>query len=213
MPSPQSGTEPLLQAIAQMEAMAHRGAAQLTQLATLHEQLSAAFEQAGDFAQALRHHQLFHRFSMQALAPEVLPRERLLPQLTELLQRPDRIGSGLCLVALSMDAPAGGSSSTQSLARLGELLRLQCRPDDLLAQLERGDGLLLALPNVDLASARKVCERVRAAWATQHGGTLSMGLSAWRGPIDELLRWVERAENGLAAAQHSGGNCLRSGAA
>ncbi|MFY7865861.1 GGDEF domain-containing protein [Roseateles sp.] len=193
-----------------LEALPHRSSQQLVRLAHDYEALSALAEQAGDWANALRHYQQFHRLSLLALAPELLTRDQLGDQLAAWLQEPTRLGSDFCLVALSVDAHST-STPEQTLARLSALLRLQCRPDDLLAQCGRGDGLLLALPDVDLPSARKVCERVRCAWVSQQLGSLSMGLSAWRGPIDEPKRLIERAESGLAAAKQSGGNCLRSG--
>lgn len=216
------GREALERAIAQLEALPHLSAQQQGQLAHCYEELSAASEQTGDLAAALRQYQRFHQLSLLALAPEVLSREQLRAQLSDLLRKPDSLGSGFCLVALSVDAsgnealttlPAQEQKQEQTQASLSALLRLQCRPDDLMAQLDRSGGLLLALLDVDLPSARKVCERVRAAWAAHQSGTLSMGLSAWRGPIDEPNRLIERAERGLASAKQSGGNCLRSGTA
>lgn len=206
------GREALERVIAQLEALPHPSAQQQGRLAHCYEELSAACEQAGDLAAALRHYQRFHQLSLLSLAPEVLTRDQLRTQLSAWLQKPERVGSDFCLVALSVDAPASTALETTQ-ASLSALLRLQCRPDDLMAQLGRGGGVLLALPDVDLPSARKVCERVRAAWAAHQSGTLSMGLSAWRGPIDEPSRLIERAESGLAAAKQSGGNCLRSGTA
>ncbi|MCV2352451.1 GGDEF domain-containing protein [Paucibacter sp. Y2R2-4] len=212
------GREALELAIAELEALPHLSAQQQGQLAHCYEALSAASEQAGDPAAALRQYQRFHQLSLLSLAPEVLSRDQLRDHLSAWLQKPERLAGGFCLVALSVDAAANESLGTvsaqeQTQASLSALLRLQCRPDDLMAQLGRGGGVLLALPDVDLPSARKVCERVRAAWAAHQSGTLSMGLSAWRGPIDEPSRLIERAESGLAAAKQSGGNCLRSGTA
>jgi GGDEF domain-containing protein len=182
-------------------------------LSATHEQLSALCEQAGDFQAALAHHRRFHQLSLQASGMVLLEREVLLPRLSELLNRSARLGAGLCMVGLAADGAQAGESQHMQLA---ELLRRQCRPQDLIARQGRssGNGLLLALVDVDLASARKICERVRSAWPQQSGGgSLSMGLSAWRGQADELGRLLERAENALAAARRGGGNSLRSGAA
>ena len=180
-------------------------------LSAIHARLSDLFEQAGDFEAALRHYRSFHHLSVQAAGATLLEREGLLTRLGELLNHKERLGAGLCLVALEVD---GTQVDEIQQLRLAELLRRQCRPEDLITRQGRGHGLLLTLTDVDLASARKVCERVRAAWPAQNrGGSLSMGLSAWRGPADDLARLLERAENTLAAARRGGGNCLRSGAA
>jgi hypothetical protein len=210
--SPASADREALElAIAQAEAQP-AGPAAAASLSASYERLSELCEQAGDFAAALRHHRQFHHLSLLSLKPDLLAREALMQSLGDLVTQPPKwLGSGLCLVALEADGPAGG---TGQQAQLAELLRRQCRPEDLIARQGRGNGLLLALTDLDLASARKVCERVRTSWP-QHGGggSLSMGLSAWRGPADELTRLLERVENALLAARRAGGNCLRSGAA
>lgn len=210
--SPLAGAsrESLEQAIARAE-LEPASPAVTAYLSAAHERLSDLLEQAGEFEAALRHYRRFHRLSLQAASTAPLERAALLQRLGELLGRADRIGAGLCLVGLQADGP---SMSADQLRQLAELLRRQCRPEDVIANQGRGKGLLLVLTDVDLASARKVCERVRAAWPPQSsGGSLSMGLSAWRGRADELGRLLERTENALAAAQRGGGNCLRSGAA
>lgn len=204
----------LEQAIAQAESQPSSPAL-TAYLSATHEQLSELCEQAGDFQAALAHHRRFHQLSLQANGMVLLEREALLPRLSELLNRTARLGAGLCLVGLAADGAQAGEPQQMQLA---ELLRRQCRPQDLIARQGRagsnGNGLLLALIDVDLGSARKICERVRSAWP-QHsgGGSLSMGLSAWRGPADELARLLERTESALAAARRGGGNSLRSGAA
>lgn len=180
-------------------------------LSAAHAQLSELCEQAGDFQAALAHHRRFHQLSVQASGMVLLEREVLLPRLSELLNRSARLGAGVCLVGLAADGAQAGDDQQMQLA---ELLRGQCRPQDLIARQGHGHGLLLTLVDVDLASARKICERLRSAWPEHSGGgSLSMGLSAWRGPADELVRLLERAENALAAARRGGGNSLRSGAA
>lgn len=180
-------------------------------LSVSYERLSTLCEQAGDFEAALRHYRQFHHLSALSLKPDLLARDALMQSLGELVLQPKRLGSGLCLVALEADGQASGTGEQTQLA---ELLRRQCRPEDLIARQGHSNGLLLALTDVDLASARKVCERVRTSWPQQSGGgSLSMGLSAWRGPADELARLLERVENALLAARRGGGNCLRSGAA
>lgn len=202
--------ETLELAIAQAEAQP-ASPALAASLSVSYERLSELCEQAGDFAAALRHYRQFHQLSLLSLKVDLLAREALMQSLAELVVQPKRLGSGLCLVGLEADGHASGTGQQTQLA---ELLRRQCRPEDLIARQGRGNGLLLALTDVDLASARKVCERVRASWPRQSGGgSLSMGLSAWRGPADELARLLERVENALLAARRGGGNCLRSGAA
>jgi GGDEF domain-containing protein len=186
-------------------------------LSASHERLSELCEQAGDFKAALLHHRCFHQLSLQGQGTLLLDRSALLQGLQEFSSQTERLGAGLCLVALEADGkPASKAAGAIQQAQLADLLRRQCRPEDLIAHQERGSGnaLLLVLHDVDLASARKVCERVRSAWPKQSGGgSLSMGLSAWRGPADELTRVLERAESALTAAQRGGGNCLRSGSA
>lgn len=216
MQSEVSPRQALEQAIAQAENQPSSPAL-IACLSATHEQLSELCEQAGDFQAALAHHRRFHLLSLQASGVVLLERQALLPRLSELLNRTARLGAGLCLVGLAADGAL--ASETQQM-QLAELLRRQCRPQDLIARqghargFGEGNGLLLALVDVDLASARKICERVRSAWPQQSaGGSLSMGLSAWRGQADELGRLLERAENALAAARRGGGNSLRSGAA
>jgi GGDEF domain-containing protein len=202
----------LEQAIAQATALP-ASVALTAYLSASHERLSQLCEQAGDFKAALHHHRCFHQLSLQGQGAALLERAALLQGLTELLAQPKGLGAGLCLVALEVDRAAHGAPEQTQLA---DLLRRQCRPEDLIAHQGRGSGhgLLLVLSDVDLASARKVCERVRAAWPKHNArGSLSMGLSAWRGPADELGRLLERTESALAAAQRGGGNCLRSGSA
>jgi GGDEF domain-containing protein len=189
------------------------GMALTAYLSACHLRLSALCEQAQDFEAALHHYRRFHQLSLQDHVSTLLDRAALLQGLHELIVQSKGQGVGLCLVALEVDRAAHGPDEQTQLA---DLLRRQCRPEDLIACQGRGSGhgLLLVLSDVDLASARKVCERVRSAWPKQSaGGSLSMGLSAWRGPADELTRLLERAESALTAAQRGGGNCLRSGSA
>ena len=180
-------------------------------LSATHQRLSELCEQVGDFEAALRHHRQFHQLSLLGHGAELLERADLTQRLTELLARTRELGAGLCLVGLEADGAAAGSAQQEQLA---QLLRRQCRPEDLIGRQGRGagKGLLLILTDIDLASARKVCERVRSAWPKLSStSSLSMGLSAWRGPTDDLPRLLERAENALTAASRGGGNCLRSG--
>ncbi|MDC8771863.1 GGDEF domain-containing protein [Roseateles albus] len=202
----------LEQALAQA-ATQPRTPALTASLSACYLRLSELCEQARDFEAALQHYRRFHQLSLQDQGTALLDRATLLQSLSELATQPLRLGAGLCLVALEADGRADGAKLQ---AQLADLLRRQCRPEDLIAHQGRGagHGLLLVLSDVDLASARKVCERVRSAWPKQGAGaSLSMGLSAWRGPSDELARLLERAESALAAAQRGGGNCLRSGSA
>ncbi|MCV2369860.1 nucleotidyl cyclase domain-containing protein [Roseateles oligotrophus] len=211
-----AGREALELAIAQAQAQAETQAtdpALAADLSATLERLSDLCAQAGDFEAALRHHRRFHQLSLLGRSTELLEREHLLERLSELLTHTEKFGAGLCLVALEAD---GATPGVTQQVQLAELLLRQCRPEDLIARQGRGsgNGLLLVLIDVDLASARKVCERVRSAWPKQRsGGSLSMGLSAWRGPADDVARLLERAESALAAARRGGGNSLRSGAA
>lgn len=202
--------ETLEQAIAQA-ALEPASPALTAYLSAAHERLSDLLEQGGEFEAALHHYRRFHQLSLQASSAAPLDRAALLCRLGELLGHAERIGAGLCLVGLHIDGPQLNATGRHQLA---DLLRRQCRPEDVIANQGRDNGLLLALTDIDLASARKVCERVRTAWPLQgSAGSLSLGLSAWRGPADELGRLLERTENALAAARRGGGNCLRSGAA
>ncbi|MEJ6000744.1 diguanylate cyclase domain-containing protein [Paucibacter soli] len=176
--------------------------------AALHERLSALHEASGDLAAALAHYKLFHRFSLQAAAAgsAALTRAELEQRLPELLALARSQGQSLCLLSLSLDGPADAAAQQD----LTDLLRGQCRQRDLVAG-HGQEARLLLLVDVDLPIARRVCERVRAAWAQQSQLSLSLGLTAWRGAGDDVGKLLARAETALQAASRAGGNCLRAG--
>jgi hypothetical protein len=174
--------------------------------AALHERLSALYEAEGQLAAALAHYKLFHQYGLQERTSGQLTRAALLARLPSLLAMAPQ--QGLCLLSLSPDGDAVASDS-QALAAL---LLGQCRQRDLVAG-QGQETLLLLLVDVDLPIARRVCERIRTAWAQRSQSTLSMGLTAWRGAEDDAQRLLARADAALQAARRAGGNCLRSGAA
>lgn len=176
--------------------------------AALHERLSALHEASGDLDAALSHYKQFHRLSLQtAAAGSSLTRAELQQRLPELLALAQTQGQALCLLNLSLDGHADASAQQG----LSDLLRGQCRQRDLVAG-QGSEALLLLLVDVDLPIARRVCERIRAAWAQQSKKhTLSLGLTAWRGAEDDASKLLARAEAALLAARRAGGHCLRSG--
>jgi len=174
--------------------------------AALHERLSALHEANGDLGAALSHYKQFHRLSLQAAAAGLLTRAELLQRLPELLALAQSQGQALCLLNLSLDGHADASAQQG----LTDLLRGQCRQRDLVAG-QGQEALQLLLVDVDLPIARRVCERIRAAWAQQSKRTLSLGLTAWRGAEDDALKLMARAAAAQQAASRAGGNCLRAG--
>jgi len=174
--------------------------------AALHERLSALHEARGELDAALSHYKHFHRLSLQSAAAGLLTRAELLQRLPELLALAQTQGQALCLLNLSLD----GHADAGAQQGLTDLLRGQCRQRDLVAGRAQ-EALLLLLVDVDLPIARRVCERIRAAWAQQSKRTLSLGLTAWRGAEDDALKLLARAEAAQQAASRAGGNCLRAG--
>jgi GGDEF domain-containing protein len=174
--------------------------------AALHERLSALYEARGELAAALSHYKQFHSLSLQSAAASLLTRTELLQRLPELLTLAQTQGQTLCLLNISLDGQADASAQQG----LTDLLRGQCRQRDLVAG-QGQDALLLLLVDVDLPIARRVCERIRTAWAQQSRRSLSLGLTAWRGAEDDAIKLLARAEAALQAASRAGGNCLRAG--
>ena len=109
----------------------------------------------------------------------------------------------------------GHSVGDLVLARLGQLLRTLCRPDDLIARYG-GEEFLLAMLNVDSETARRICERLRQRvqdedWSHAANGiriTISVGLAPATGSSHADA--VRAADQQLYQAKNSGRNRVAS---
>jgi diguanylate cyclase (GGDEF)-like protein len=210
-------------------------------LARALEKLSEQCEAAGAHADALLHYRRFHRLAVDELLQRLArgepqtddgPRDALtgLPGAEALALRVPAMMAqalaskrGLCLVRIELDPLQPGRLAMQPqlpervLAEIGALLRAHSRAKDL-ALRHVGEALVLVLSDVELSSARLVCERIRRAaqghdWAALHAElrvSLSMGLTALRSG-DDLKQLLARAEAGLVSARRDGRNCVRTG--
>jgi diguanylate cyclase (GGDEF)-like protein len=100
------------------------------------------------------------------------------------------------------------------LRHVAQLLRRQCRPGDLAARLG-GDEFAIVFLQVDAPTAAQVCERLRAAVASEPHPlsgrcaiSVSIGVADGQGAgsIDAL---IARADEALYAAKHAGRDCVR----
>lgn len=206
------------------------------------EQLSERCAAAGEHALALQHYRRFHRLVVDGLQQrlargiETGADDGLLDTLTGLANAQameqrlpammaQAIGTkrGLCLVRMELDPlQPGRLALTPGLAdgvlrEIGALLRAHSRAKDL-ALRHAGETLVLVLSDVELSTARTVCERLRRAvqghdWTPQHQElrvSISMGLTALRGG-DDVKQLMARAEAGLVSARRDGRNCVRTG--
>jgi diguanylate cyclase (GGDEF)-like protein len=100
----------------------------------------------------------------------------------------------------------GHAAGDAALRAVGEALRAELRASDILTRWG-GDEFLVLLRGCDLAHARELAERVRAASAaaaSPHGGlSLSVGV-AERRPDEPFERAIGRADDALLIAKRAG---------
>jgi diguanylate cyclase (GGDEF)-like protein len=152
-----------------------------------------------------------------------LPNRRLfLARLEQELARARRTGSQLCLATLDVDHfkrindthghPAGDAVLRQMAAVIRERLRIEDSPARL-----GGEEFALLLPNTHPHQAHLVCDRLRAAIASQlirvpGGGairvTVSTGVAAWTDG-DDLEELMRRSDAALYEAKQQGRNQVR----
>lgn len=204
-------------------------------------QLSERCVAAGDHAQALQHFRRYHQLVIDGLeerlarspAPAddadrdpltgLLDASALTLRLPTMMSQALNSQRGLCLVRMELDplqpARLAGIPGLDDgvLREVGALLRSHSRAKDL-ALRYNGQTLVLVLSDVELATARMVCERIRRAvqghdWAPLHEElrvSLSLGLTALRSG-DSAKELMARAEAGLVSARRDGRNCVRTG--
>lgn len=206
-------------------------------LALLSERCAAASEHVQALQYFRRYHQLVIEGLEQRLARSpthadegerdaltgLLDASALELRLPGLMSQALNSQRGLCLVRMELDplqpARLAGIPGLDDgvLREVGALLRSHSRAKDL-ALRYNGQTLVLVLSDVELATARMVCERIRRAvqghdWAPLHEElrvSLSLGLTALRSG-DSAKELMARAEAGLVSARRDGRNCVRTG--
>jgi diguanylate cyclase (GGDEF)-like protein len=117
-----------------------------------------------------------------------------------------RRGSGLCVALIDVDHfkalndSRGHQAGDRLLKEAAAAWRSTLRPPDILAR-PGGDEFALVLPDCDLARARTVLERLRAA--TPRESTCSIGVAEWD-KSEPAERLVERVDSALYEAKQSG---------
>ena len=135
--------------------------------------------------------------------------------------RNQRYGSACCLMFIELDPVAktlhglnGEMHTARRLVMLADILRRNLRVQDLAGRWEN-HCFLLVLPEISLDGARTLAERLLVEVRTRAAAigilplkiTASIGIAALdKGPGQLVL---DRAANGLIAAQHYGGNCCQ----
>ena len=210
-------------------------------LAQALEALSEQHTAAGEHAQALALYQQFHKVVVEGLQlrltrsdsqPDasqqdaltgLARREALELRLPPMMQQALAGNRGLCLVRMELDplqpsrvalTPGLGDAV---LREVGAIVRAHCRAKDLALRYS-GESLVLVLSEVELSTARTVCERIRRAvqahgWAPLHEELrvgVSLGMTALRSG-DSISQLMARAEAGLISARRDGRNCVRTG--
>ncbi|HEX2012658.1 MAG TPA: diguanylate cyclase [Roseateles sp.] len=225
----------LVEALAPRAQPAHRPL-----LAQLFERLSQHCETLGEHAQALQYYQRFHRLVVEDLQSRLAglretegerqdaltglaKPETLQTRVPAMVEQALATKRGLCLVRMELDPllpsrlSLSPGLSDAVLREIGALLRAHSRAKDL-ALRHVGESLVLVLSDVELSSARMICERIRRAaqthdWQPLHAElrvSLSMGLTALRSG-DDVKQLLARAEAGLVSARRDGRNCVRTG--
>jgi diguanylate cyclase (GGDEF)-like protein len=210
-------------------------------LAQAWERRSDQCAAAGDHALALQHFRRFHQLHVESLQLRLArgesqidgglldpltglaSREALDLRLPQMMRRALVSQRVLCLVQMELDplqparlalTPALGDGV---LREVGALLLEHSRAKDL-ALRYAGESMVMVLSDVELSTARTVCERIRRAvqthdWTPLHAElrvTLSLGLTALRSG-DSVAQLLARAEAGLISARRDGRNCVRTG--
>lgn len=227
--------------LALVEPLQNRSERARVLLAKASEKLSEQCEAAGAHAEALAHFQRFHRLTVDELLQRLArgeaeaddgPRDALTGlagaaalelRLPGMMAQALASKRGLCLVRIELDPLQPSRLGMQPqlpervLAEVGALLRGHSRAKDL-ALRHSGEALILVLSDVELSTARLICERIRRAaqthdWTPLHAELrvgLSMGLTALRSG-DDVKQLLARAEAGLVSARRDGRNCVRTG--
>lgn len=196
---------------------------------------------AGEHAQALQHFRRYHQLVIEGLEQRLarspaavdegerdaltglLDASALSLRLPAMMSQALNSQRGLCLVRMELDPLQPTRLANQPsledavLREVGALLRSHSRAKDL-ALRYAGQTLVLVLSDVELATARMVCERIRRAvqghdWRPLHEElrvSLSLGLTALRSG-DSTKELMTRAEAGLISARRDGRNCVRTG--
>jgi diguanylate cyclase (GGDEF)-like protein len=210
-------------------------------LARAWERRSDQCAAAGNHVQALQHFRRFHQFHVESLQLRLArgegqvdvglqdpltglaSREALDLRLPQMMRQALARQRMLCLVWMELDplqparlalTPTVGNGV---LREVGALLREHSRTKDLALRYV-GESMVMVLSDVELSTARTVCERIRRAvqahdWAPLHPElrvTLSQGLTALRSG-DSVAQLLARAEAGLISARRDGRNCVRTG--
>ena len=168
----------------------------------------------------MAHERLLNRVETLAATDELtrLPNRRcFLEQGARLARRIKADGTPACLLGLDLDYfrrindHFGHDGGDQALAAFAGVLRNQVRPTDLVGRCG-GEEFSVLLADTDLAQARKIGERVRAAVAAlsvdMNGQpmafTVSVGIAALAG--EDLHDAMKRADDALYRAKHEGRN-------
>ncbi len=98
------------------------------------------------------------------------------------------------------------------LARVGNAIGEGLRRDDVLARFG-GDEFVIVLPDTDPEQALKIMERVRRkiaalAWEHEISVTISAGIAELVEDVGDSDRLLERADERLYLAKHSGKDCV-----
>lgn len=112
----------------------------------------------------------------------------------------------------SINDTHGHLAGDEALRRLGQLLRANCRKDQIIARFG-GEEVIVLLPYTPLKTASMVAERLRKAIAgltisaggEAFGITASAGVAVWH-PEDTLETLLSRVDEALYAAKAAGRN-------
>ncbi len=112
----------------------------------------------------------------------------------------------------SINDTHGHLAGDEALRRLGQLLRANCRKDQIIARFG-GEEVIVLLPYTPLKTASMVAERLRKAIAgltisaggEAFGITASAGVAVWH-PEDSLESLLSRVDEALYAAKAAGRN-------
>ncbi|NTU78701.1 MAG: diguanylate cyclase [Chloroflexales bacterium] len=130
-----------------------------------------------------------------------------------------RLGHPLAMIIMDLDHfkqvndTYGHAAGDQVLVAFAELCRSQVRAEDLIARFG-GEEFIVLLEQTSLATAAQVAERLRLAALQAKlvidgqpvAITVSLGVAAIAGDRDSLELLVQRADQALYAAKHSGRN-------
>jgi diguanylate cyclase (GGDEF)-like protein len=149
----------------------------------------------------------------------VLNRRAMEEALDAEVQRTRRLGESFALLMVDADHfkaindQRGHAAGDRALQHLGTLLAAQMRDIDRVGRWG-GEEFVVLLPGTGLEPACEVAERLRdrvqklpPRWQEQPLPlTLSIGVSPWAGPADELERLLARADAALYRAKAGGRN-------